>query len=167
MNDEEFREDLVNMLVNGINLSFMDFVDVLDVIDFTEELVKHYMLDERLSEMFFWHDDGVILRCKRHTIKFWGCNITSLNTVQNRTERSIDNLKNAGRILMSTIAFVGKKLEIIEESDYKDKIQKLQEKSKVLVEENNKDDEEESESSSEDLGYKGVQNGKNILLTQD
>ena len=152
MNDEEFREDLVNMLVNGINLSFMDFVDVLDVIDFTEELVKHYMLDERLSEMFFWHDDGVILHDVKGIQSNFGVVISPLSIqFRTETERSIDNLKNAGRILMSTIAFVGKKLEIIEESDYKDKIQKLQEKSKVLVEENNKDDEEESESSSEDL----------------
>ena len=150
MNDEEFRDDLANMLVNGINLSFMDFVDVLDVIDFTDDLVKHYMLDERLSEMFFWHDDGVILHDVKGIQSNFGVVISPLSIqFRTQTSQSIDNLKNAGRILMSTINFVGKKLEIIEESDYKEKMQTLQEKVEQSLKKDTTEIEEDSESSSE------------------
>lgn len=154
MSEEDFRDDLVNILVNGINLNFMQFNDVFEIIDFAEELVKHYMLDERLSEMFFWNDDGVIL----HDIKGIRSNfgvVVSPSSIQFRTESvdRIDNLKNAGRILMSTINFVGRKLELLEDSDYIDKTENISDDDTEEIVTANKDQdcEEDSESSSDDM----------------
>jgi hypothetical protein len=151
-NDEDFREDLVNILVNGIKLDFMDFADVLEVIEFTDELVEHYMLDKRLGELFFWHDDGVILHDEKGIRSNFGVVISPLS-IQFRTEtqESIDNLKNAGRILMSTINFVGQKLEIFTKADYEEKSESSEEDTEEIIPQSSNDQEEESESSSEDL----------------
>jgi hypothetical protein len=151
-NDEDFREDLVNILVNGIKLDFMDFADVLEVIEFTDELVEHYMLDKRLGELFFWHDDGVILHDEKGIRSNFGVVISPLS-IQFRTEtqESIDNLKNAGRILMSTINFVGQKLEIFTKADYEEKSESSEEDTEEIIPQSSNDQEEESESSSDDM----------------
>ena len=151
-NDDEFREDLVNILVNGIKLDFMDFADVLEVIDFTDELVNHYMLDKRLEELFFWHDDGVILHDVKGIRSNFGVVISPLSIqFRTETEGSIDNLTNAGRILMSTINFVGQKLELFTKEDYEDRPESSEEETEEINPQSSNDQEEDSESSSEDM----------------
>ena len=61
--DNDFRDDLVSLLVNGMRIDWMNLKDSLDVIDFTVSLKEHYMKDLKLSHLFFWTDDNVILRC--------------------------------------------------------------------------------------------------------
>ena len=110
MENDESREHLISLLVNGMSLSFMKFTKAVDVLDFIEELKGHYMSDERLCHLFFWVEGNIIMHDWQGIPSSFGVIIDG-NSLQFRTEDgSIDNQKNAGRILMSTIAFIHNKL---------------------------------------------------------
>ena len=110
-NNEDFREDLVMLLVNGMRIDWMQIKDILEVMDFCTELKDHYMKDEKLSHLFFWTRENVILH-EEKTIESNFAVVVDGDSIQFRTaDGLIDNHKNAGRILMSTIAFVHTKLE--------------------------------------------------------
>jgi len=109
--NEDFREDLIMLLVNGMRIDWMQIKDILEIIDFCTELKEHYMKDEKLSHLFFWTRENVILH-EEKTIESNFAVVVDGESIQFRTaDGSIDNHKNAGRILMSTIAFIHTKLE--------------------------------------------------------
>lgn len=110
-NNEDFREDLVMLLVNGMRIDWMQIKDILEVMDFCTELKDHYMKDEKLSHLFFWTRENVILH-EEKTIESNFAVVVDGDSIQFRTaDGLIDNHRNAGRILMSTIAFIHTKLE--------------------------------------------------------
>jgi hypothetical protein len=109
--NEDFREDLITLLVNGMRIDWMQIKDVLEVVDFCTELTEYYMKDERLSHLFFWTQENVILH-EEKTIESNFAVVVNGESIQFRTSNgTIDNHKNAGRILMSTVAFIHNKLE--------------------------------------------------------
>lgn len=109
--NEDFREDLIMLLVNGMRIDWMKFGDILEILDFASDLKEHYMKDEKLSHLFFWNDDHIILH-EEKGIESTFAVVVDGQSVQFRTaDGTIDNHKNAGRILMSTVAFVHTKLE--------------------------------------------------------
>jgi len=110
-NEDDFREDLITLLVNGMRIDWMKFSDILEIIDFASDLKEHYMKDEKLNHLFFWNDDHIILH-EEKGIESTFAVVVDGQSVQFRTsDGTIDNHKNAGRILMSTVAFVHTKLE--------------------------------------------------------
>jgi hypothetical protein len=107
---EDFRSDLITLLVSGMNLSFMEFKKLEDIIFFIDDLKEHYMKDEKLSHLFFWCEGNIILHDVSGLPSTFGVVIDG-DFLQFRTENgSIDNHKNAGKILMSTISFISHKL---------------------------------------------------------
>ena len=110
-NNDDFREDLITLLVNGMSLDFMNLTDALDVIDFADDLKNHYMKDSRLVHLFFWTDNNVILHEEKGLESSFAVVVTGEILVFRTADGTIDNHKNAGRILMSTIAFIHTKLE--------------------------------------------------------
>lgn len=149
MSDDEFREDLVDILVNGIDLSFMQFTNLEEVADFGEQLVKHYMEDDRLEKLFFWLEDYVIMHDEFGCPSTFGVLLTGSKLLFRTESGSIDNHKNAGRILMATINFVGMKLETLEKAGYIEFMNKSEDESEEDTEEKEEIAEEESESESE------------------
>ena len=110
MKKDESKENLIELLVNGMSLSFMNFTEVIDVFDFIEELKSHYMDDERLCHLFFWVEGNTILHDSKGIPSSFGVVING-ESLQFRTEDGVlENQTNAGQILMSTISFVHNKL---------------------------------------------------------
>ena len=110
MENDESREHLIALLVNGMNLSFMNFTEAIDILEFIEELKLHYMADERLCHLFFWIEDNVILHDWQGIPSSFGVVIDGKSLQFRTDDGTIDNQTNAGRILMSTIAFIHNKL---------------------------------------------------------
>jgi len=155
-NDDDFTDNLEALLIDGMNLSFMEFTDELEVYDFIEELKEFYMKDNRLSDMFFWSDDTVILHDEKGIKSNFGVLIDG-QSIQFRTDGGpISDLKNAGRILMSTVTFIHTKLVEIGKVDPEGFIEPLK-RSQIEVEEDtsknnvnkNSFEDEDSESDSD------------------
>jgi hypothetical protein len=145
--NEDFREDLVHILVNGIEIHFMRFSDVFQIEDFGEELVSHFHNDHRLSGLEFWMEDYVIMHNDENGDKSdFGVLITGSQILFRTESGTISNHKNAGRILMATINFVGTKLE---EANLLEKVKKEDDESEDFDMEDaieTLDEEEESSS---------------------
>ena len=109
-NDDGFREDLVALLVHGMKIDWMNLKSTLDIIDFAVSLKEHLMKDSRLSHLFFWTDSNVILHDEKGLESNFAVVINHESLIFRTSDGTIDNQTNAGRILMSTIAFIHQKL---------------------------------------------------------
>ena len=161
--DNDFRDDLVSLLVNGMRIDWMNLKDSLDVIDFTVSLKEHYMKDLKLSHLFFWTDDNVILHDQNGLESTFAVVISHEALIFRTSDGTIDNQKNAGRILMSTIAFIHNKLEemgLVEAKEgmegtiFDQAINKYDKKEEEHKDDNN--EEEPSEDSSSDPDFEWI-----------
>jgi len=144
--NEDFREDLIMLLVNGMRIDWMHFRDVLEIIDFASDLKDHYMKDEKLTHLFFWNNEHVILH-EEKGIESTFAVIIDGESVQFRTaDGTIDNHKNAGRILMSTVAFIHTKLE---ENGLVDSTEPIEKNNLEKYSDKNIEEDEESSSDSD------------------
>jgi len=147
--NEDFREDLIMLLVNGMRIDWMQIKDILEVIDFCTELKEHYMKDEKLSHLFFWTRENVILH-EEKTIESNFAVVVDGDSIQFRTaDGLIDNHRNAGRILMSTIAFVHTKLEERGLVDSKESVEQPVQDQQIINKYIEKEEPSEEDSSSD------------------
>lgn len=147
--NEDFREDLIMLLVNGMRIDWMQIKDILEVIDFCTELKEHYMKDEKLSHLFFWTRENVILH-EEKTIESNFAVIVDGESIQFRTsDGTIDNHKNAGRILMSTVAFIHNKLEEQGLVDSKESVEQPEQDQQIINKYIEKEEPSEEDSSSD------------------
>lgn len=148
--NEDFREDLITLLVNGMRIDWMQMKDILDITDLCTELKDHYMKDEKLTHLFFWTRDNMILH-EEKTIESNFAVVIDGDSIQFRTSDGvIDNHLNAGRILMSTIAFVHNKLEERGLVDSKESVNQPVQDQQIINKYIEKDQQEPSEESSEE-----------------
>lgn len=117
---DDFREDLVDILVNGLNIEKLGIDGVNELMKMIDELKHHFMSDEKLAHLFFTSEANVIMHEENGSPSTFGV-IVNQDEILFRTEDGkIDNHKNAGRILMSTIRFIGGKFGITEETAEED-----------------------------------------------
>ena len=148
--NEDFREDLIMLLVNGMRIDWMQMKDILDITDLCTELKDHYMKDAKLTHLFFWTRDNMILH-EEKTIESNFAVVVDADSIQFRTaDGVIDNHRNAGRILMSTIAFVHNKLEERGLVDSKESVVQPEQDQQIINKYIEKDQQEPSEESSEE-----------------
>lgn len=114
MSDEQIKEDLAEMLVNGINLDFMGFTTMEQLEVFGLELVDHYKTEDKLQHLQFWLEDLTI----KHEQDMVESTFTVVLSEEGLGFRLAENNKQAlqvgGQILMATVRFIGYKLEQIQ-----------------------------------------------------